>query len=244
MSRPSQAAAPGPDPEHEDPPVVDARDMPALVDRLDRLMAAGERVILGLAGAPGVGKSTLAGRLAAAAPVPATVVPFDGFHLASQLLQDLGRQRRKGAIDTFDLAGYRSLLRRLRSADESTIYAPSYSRRLEEGIAAAIPVTPDIRLVITEGNYLLVPEAGLDAALFDEIWYVETDDALRVERLVRRHVEFGKTHAAATAWVRDSDEVNARLVAGYRSQADLVVRGGVGSGGVGSGGVGSGDAAV
>jgi pantothenate kinase len=195
--------------------------------RIDALMAGGQRRLLGLVGAPGSGKSTLAQALLQALPGRAQVVPMDGFHLANIELRRLGRADRKGAPDTFDGAGYVALLRRLREQREDEIvYAPEFRREIEEPIAGAIAVLPETRLVITEGNYLLLddgPWTGA-ASLLDEVWYVDVDDALRRERLVRRHEQFGRSRAEALAWVEQTDEPNARRIAATRGRAQHVIR--------------------
>ncbi len=197
-----------------------------LVERAAGLARRGGRRILGVAGPPGAGKSTLAARVAEAlGPRTAAVVPMDGFHLAQAELHRLGRADRKGAPDTFDAAGYVALLLRLRASDGATVYAPAFDRSLEEPIAGSIPVPPDVPLVITEGNYLL-HDAGEWAAvrpLLDESWYCAPDEDTRIRRLIERHVRHGKGPADARAWVARSDEANARLVARCRHRADLVV---------------------
>ncbi|MFB7462418.1 nucleoside/nucleotide kinase family protein [Streptomyces sp. NPDC056224] len=186
----------------------------------------GGRRVLGIAGQPGAGKSTLAGRLAGElGPALAVVVPMDGFHLARTELERLGRAHRKGAPDTFDAAGYTALLRRLREPDGATVYAPAFDRSLDEPIAGSIAVGPAVPLVITEGNYLLHDEGEWARVrhLLDEAWYLAPDDALRIRRLVERHVRHGREHADARAWVARSDEANARLIAPGRDRADLVI---------------------
>jgi pantothenate kinase len=190
------------------------------------LMPAAGRRVLGLAGPPGAGKSTLAALLAAALGPAACVVPMDGFHLAQCELERLGRAQRKGAPDTFDAAGFRALLQRLRAAGGETVYAPAFRREIEEPVAGAVAVGPEVRLVITEGNYLLLdqgPWAGV-AALLDECWYVDVPDAQRVPRLVARHVAHGRGAQAAQRWVEASDEPNARLVQATRGRAQRVFR--------------------
>jgi pantothenate kinase len=193
--------------------------------RLEQLVADGQRRILGLAGAPGAGKSTLAHAILEALPRRAVVVPMDGFHLANVELERLGRASRKGAEDTFDSAGYVALLARLRAQrHDEMIYAPTFRREIEEPIAGAIPVMPDVPLVITEGNYLLLQHGKWKAVrpLLDETWYVDVDPELRLQRLITRHIQFGRDEDAAREWVQRTDEVNAALIDTTRGQADLV----------------------
>lgn len=197
-----------------------------LLDRLGSLTGRG-RTILGLCGPPGAGKSTLAARLAAAVPAETVrVVPMDGFHLSNATLRAMGLHERKGAIETFDDFGYAALLSRLRRGEEPVVHAPAFDRGLEEPIAASITVGKKISLVITEGNYLLAdgPAWANARRQMDEVWFVDVDPCLRRERLVARHVHFGKTTDAASAWVRDVDERNAELIAATRARADVVVQ--------------------
>ena len=194
--------------------------------RLERLLARGGRRLLGLVGAPGAGKSTLAAALAAALGARAQVVPMDGFHLANVELARLGRAGRKGAPDTFDAAGYAALLQRLRAqGPDEIVYAPEFRREIEEPVAGAIAVLPRTALVITEGNYLLLDEgpwAGI-AGLLDECWYVDVDDDLRRGRLMARHIRFGRSEADARRWVEVTDEPNARRIAATRPRATLIL---------------------
>ena len=186
------------------------------------------RRLLGIAGAPGSGKSTLAAALAdALGPKLAIVVPMDGFHLAQAELERLGRAGRKGAPDTFDASGFVALLARLREAAEPATYAPQFRREIEEPVAGAIPVPREVPLVIVEGNYLLVdrgPWAGV-RGLLDECWFVEADEAVRMERLVARHRAFGRTEEDARAFAHGSDQANAEVIAATRGRADVVVAG-------------------
>jgi len=189
------------------------------------LLRDGRRKVLGLVGAPGAGKSTLAAALQQAFADVSQVVPMDGFHLANVELRRLGRAGRKGAPDTFDSAGYVALLRRLRDQPAGEIvYAPEFRREIEEPVAGAIAVHPHTQLLIAEGNYLLLDDGPWRAVagLMDEVWYVDVPDALRVERLTRRHQQFGRSHDEALAWVAGTDEPNARLIAASRSRASKV----------------------
>ncbi|MFI5683239.1 nucleoside/nucleotide kinase family protein [Streptomyces sp. NPDC051636] len=201
----------------------------ALLTRARALAQGRRRSLLGITGSPGSGKSTLAEHLVRALNGTGTSwaahVPMDGFHLADAELDRLGRRDRKGAPDTFDAAGYAALLGRLREEREEVVYAPGFERVLEQPVAGAIPVPPTARLVVTEGNYLLL-ESGAWARVrpcLDEVWFVETDEDERIRRLVARHEEFGKEHEAAVAWVLGTDQRNADLVAATRDRADLVV---------------------
>jgi pantothenate kinase len=198
----------------------------ALQQRVDRLLESGRRCLLGLVGAPGAGKSTLAAALQQQLGELAQVVPMDGFHLANVELQRLGLAGRKGAPETFDSAGYVALLRRLRDQQpHERIYAPEFLRELEEPIAGAIGVDAQTRLVITEGNYLLLEQGHWAevAGLLDAVWYVEPDEPLRLQRLLQRHMAFGRSEQAARDWIASTDEPNARLIEASRPRADRVL---------------------
>lgn len=198
-----------------------------LIDRAAALAVPGQRRLLGIAGAPGSGKGTVAEAVRAALGAAAVIVPMDGFHLAGAELARLGLADRKGAPPTFDAAGYVALLQRLRHPDGRTVYAPEFHREAEESFAGAIAVPPEVPLVITEGNYLLLPDDpwGEVRDLLDEAWFLVPDEQQRVSRLVARHIEFGKTAAQAQDWVQRSDEPNARLIDATRNRADLVIYG-------------------
>ena len=200
--------------------------LPQLVDRARALAVPGQRHLLGITGAPGAGKSTVAAAVVASLDGSAALVGMDGFHLAQRTLEQWGRASRKGAPDTFDAAGYAALLRRLRAASEEVVHAPEFRREIEEPVGSAVPVGRDVPLVVTEGNYLLVEDGDWAAVrpLLDEVWFIDVDPALRLERLVARHVAFGRAPEAARAWSTGPDQANADLVAATRERADLVVR--------------------
>jgi len=196
-------------------------------ERVEALMARGGRRILGIAGAPGAGKSTLAAQLAAHLGRAAVIVPMDGFHLANSELKRLERADRKGAHDTFDGFGYVAMLRRLRSPRPGeTVYAPAFHREIEEPVAGEIPVASDVRLVITEGNYLLFDEGPWSEVhgLLDEAWYVDVDGAQRRAQLLERHMRFGRSRDDALDWIENTDEPNARLIAATAGRADFRAR--------------------
>ncbi|WP_017597731.1 nucleoside/nucleotide kinase family protein [Nocardiopsis lucentensis] len=192
----------------------------------------GGRTVLGLAGAPAAGKSTLARHLVAeindrTAPGTAGYLPLDGFHLSNTQLSRLGRRHRKGAPDTFDAHGYVALVRRLLEETDHPVYVPDYDRDLHEPVAARHVIEPHTRLVVTEGNYLANDEAPWSRAraLFAELWYVEAPDEVRELRLHRRQRAGGLTDDAARDWVERSDRPNGELVKRFQRNCTRVVRG-------------------
>ncbi len=204
-----------------------------IADAAVSLVPAGGRALLGIVGTPGSGKSTLAEAVVAEVarrhgPAWVAHVPMDGYHLADVQLLRLGLLDSKGAPETFDGDGYVSLLERLRAPGAGWVYAPGFDRTLEQPLAAAMVVPPAARLVVTEGNYLTLPDGPWPRAraLLDECWYVEVDPDLRLSRLAERHVQFGKSPEAARAWVLATDEPNARLVEAAAGRADRVVANG------------------
>ena len=199
---------------------------PDLITRLVELADSG-RKLLGVVGPPGAGKSTLAQCMALALGERAQAVPMDGYHLAQCELVRLNRAHRKGAPDTFDAAGYAALLKRMRhQSPDDIVYAPDFRREIEEPVAGALPVFAQTPLVITEGNYLLLeddPAWAPVAGLLDEIWYLQVDAALRLERLTARHVQFGRSRDQALAWIAQTDEPNARRIEASAHRASRTV---------------------
>jgi len=189
-----------------------------LVDAVRSRLVPGSRLLVGISGSPGAGKSTLAGRLASAFP-GAVVVPMDGFHLANAELDRLGYTDRKGAPSTFDVAGYAALLRRIRSREDEVVYAPSFDHVQNEPIAGSIPVPASAPLVVTEGNYLLYWDSV--RSLLDLTVHVSADREERIAGLIARQIAKGLSPEAAREWVMRSDEANARLVEASAHLADL-----------------------
>lgn len=190
----------------------------------------GRRALLGLAGAPAAGKSTLARRLVAGVDDrlgagTAAYVPMDGFHLSNAQLDLLDLRDRKGAPETFDVDGYVVLLGRLRAERDRAVYAPDFDRTVDEPIAAGLVVPPGAALVVTEGNYLADDGPGWARVrdLLDELWYVEAPRRVRERRLMRRHVRGGRSEQEARDFIASSERLNARRVERGRANCDRVV---------------------
>jgi pantothenate kinase len=194
------------------------------------LVASDKRIIIGVAGPPAAGKSTLATALARElsseyGPEFAVAAGMDGFHLANAELNRLGFAAVKGAPETFDAYGFIALLKRLRRADEPIVYAPTYSRSLHESIGSAVPIGSHVRVVVVEGNYLLLPKPPWAEVrtLLDLALYLDAPSPARVDALVRRQRSKGLDPKSAHEWVHRSDEVNAALIATTKSHADVVL---------------------
>lgn len=197
-----------------------------LVERAAGLADRGHRVLLGITGPPGAGKTTLSRAVVEAlGPERSALVPMDGFHLGDPTLLAWGRRDRKGAPDTFDVGGFVALLRRLRDQQEPYVHAPDFDRGLEASLGSAIPVAREVPLVVTEGNYLLLDDGPWAEVgrLLDETWFIDVPDDVRVGRLVRRREDHGADHGTAVAWVTGSDQRNADVVTTTRGRADLAV---------------------
>ena len=200
-----------------------------LLARAEALLQRRRRCLLGIAGAPGAGKSTISEwlleHLHTDHPGQVALVPMDGYHLAQSLLESRGLEHRKGAPDTFDGAGYVALLRRLRTETSRETFAPVFRREVNDAIAGAIAVPPETRLIITEGNYLLLDEAPWNevASLLDETWFVELEQSERMRRLTARHLRFDNDAAIAEWRATGNDERNARLVAPGSLRSTLVI---------------------
>ncbi|ATL65317.1 nucleoside/nucleotide kinase family protein [Nocardia terpenica] len=200
---------------------------------LDRIGTRTERFVLGIAGPPGAGKSTLATAVrdalnAAAGAGAAEVAPMDGFHLGTAELRAADALARKGEPDTFDVPGYLGALRRLRETPVGQrVSWPTYDRRRHEPVPAGVWFDRQ-RIVISEGNYLLLDDFGTARwsavrEFLDETWYLDAPIEVLQRRLLRRHIRGGKSREVARTKVAQSDLMNAELVAKTRERADLVL---------------------
>ena len=198
-----------------------------LIARIDALAGSSPRVIVGIAGSPGSGKTTLATALVEELGEQAAHLPMDGFHLANRTLDRLGRRERKGAIDTFDGQGFVALIERVRRETGHTVYAPSFRREVDEPVAGEIAIEPAVRIVIVEGNYLLAEQDPWIRVrdLLDEAWFSEAPADVRERRLVERHTLGGRSVEAATEFARTVDGSNAQLIERTAHRAHLRVSG-------------------
>ena len=188
-----------------------------LIDRTLALLDRPGRMVLGIAGAPASGKSTLAALLLAELERlrhgEVVGVGMDAFHVGHRVLLRRGQTGIKGAPETFDAVGFVHLLRRIRS-ESGTVYAPEFDRDIEDSLAHVVEIGPDVGLVVTEGNYLLLDAPPWDGVrpMLDEAWFVHLDDDERQRRMVARHLRHGHDRADAEARTHGSDERNAVLV--------------------------------
>ena len=179
-----------------------------------------EARIVGIVGPPGSGKTTVAQDLPAHLTVPHCVVPMDGFHYPQDTLRAMGRRDRMGAPDTFDTQALADLLARVKNRTEPVVF-PEFDRTIEEPIPGSITVMPEDQLVVLEGNYLLVDDADWApiGELLDLCIYVDIPEDLRLSRLTKRHVDFGKSLSDATEWVARVDQANARVIEATKGRA-------------------------
>lgn len=204
---------------------VDLAELADLAARARALMASGQRVVLGIVGPPGVGKSTLAQALVREIGERAAYLPMDGFHLPQARLRALGTRDRMGAPETFDAGAYATLVEAVVASPGRSLTAPGFDRTVEEPVLDGVRIGAAARLVVTEGNYLLLPGDDWERARarMAAVWQLRLAEEVRRERLLARHIAFGKSPAQALEWMTRVDEPNARLVQSYAARADLII---------------------
>lgn len=198
----------------------------SLTQHLDSLPATGRRLVA-VVGAPGAGKSTLAEAVVEHLKKTGRkvqLVPMDGFHLDNGILNARGLFARKGAPQTFDAAGFLSMVQRLVEGDE--VIAPTFDRARDISIAGAVEVPTDVELLVLEGNYLL-----LDQPIWRELkqyWdlsvYLDVPIAELERRLIQRWLDHGLEQPAAEARARGNDLVNAKFIIENSLPADVSIQ--------------------
>jgi pantothenate kinase len=187
-----------------------------LVEQIQSLLnGQNPRTLIGIVGKPGAGKSTVVEEISKKFDSKTvSIIPMDGFHLSNEELISLGRRDRKGAPDTFNVEGFTSLIKRVKSDSNVDHMFPIFHREIEASIADEGMVPKESKVVVIEGNYLFSEAHGWNGIypLLDHSWFIEIDDEIRIERLIARHVRYGKTREEAEAWSRGSDETNARFI--------------------------------
>jgi pantothenate kinase len=191
------------------------------------------RFLLGIAGPPGSGKSTLAEltcriwneEITTTTCGAASIVPMDGYHHSNDELLQMGILHLKGIPATFDSQSFIKKLKEIQSRPEETHYCPRFDRSIEASIADDISVTPEHKVVIVEGNYLLLNEAPWDelSTIFNSIWYIDASESVLLPRLLSRHQAAGKDSAKAREKVESTDLPNARLIEKTKTRADKIL---------------------
>ncbi len=216
-------------------PVRTALTDQAVVEHSERLSCRGEsawkqgrRYLLGIAGVAGSGKSTLAERLRDLInqehPGRAVFAPMDGFHLDNNTLREKGWTDRKGAPFTYDAPAYADLLRRYRDATQAGP-VPEYCRAVHAPVDSDTPVTRDTRVILAEGQYLLLTQPPWDqlAEVFDETWWLDTPPAAAQRWTIQRHIAVGRTPEQARQKYDHNDGPNSELVRNHRRTPDRIV---------------------
>jgi pantothenate kinase len=191
----------------------------------------GGRYLLGLAGSPASGKSTFSAQLVASLNKTcgrenAIVVPMDGYHYSNEELDEKGLKPLKGIPATFDASGFVDLIRKLKSENSKSVFAPLFDRSIEASIHNGIEVRPDHEIIVSEGNYLLLNEHPWKELreLFDAIWFIDSTVDVLIPRLTARHKEGGRNDEETKIKMESTDLPNARLIESTKARADRVIQ--------------------
>ncbi|PNP61458.1 hypothetical protein FNYG_13816 [Fusarium nygamai] len=198
------------------------------------------RAIIILAGPPGSGKSTIASqvvqRINAHHPSPiAKVLPMDGYHYSRSHLDSLPNHieahSRRGAHWTFDGQAVLDMIKQLHASRESpftTLYMPSFDHEIKDPVPDAIEISPDDKIVLVEGNWLLYNEHPWNqiANYADDTWFVDVEPRLALQRVAKRHVAcgIGMTLEAAMDRVRNNDMKNGDDIRRGLIQPNIIVK--------------------
>lgn len=211
-----------------------------LLARLATRAEAEGRLLAGLAGIPGGGKSTFAAVLSHVAthvlgPDTLIVVGMDGWHYPNAVLdrrttrgvdgRDIALQQRKGSPESLDVESLVNALNRLRTTDAS-VSLPVYDRTVHEPIPDALSVPPETRIILVEGNYLLMTQPPWDRVaerLSPKLFLDCAPDVAR-ERVIARHIRGGLTVDQAADKFERNDELNTETVRSTAINADHVIR--------------------
>ncbi len=198
-----------------------------IADRLCHQAGPSLRYMVGIAGPPAAGKSTISATLRDALIAQgesASVVPMDGFHFDDAILNARGHRARKGAPFTFDVLGFEVLLKRIKLR-EPDIAIPVFDRTMELSRAGADIISEEAKFILVEGNYLLLNSAPWNRLkpLLDFTLYIDVPEAELVRRLMQRWHEHGFDEAYAKNWIASNDLLNIRTIQANSTKADMVV---------------------